>query len=138
MYTVTIQRYWSDECQSLGVCTLLDNELNPIFASISLERGWLDNKPNVSSIPIGEYDCFLEYSEKFKRELWELKGVTNRTECKFHASNFWNQLNGCIALGETAENIGEDFRLDLTNSGKTMATFHRLLKNEKQIKVIIQ
>ena len=137
MYTLTILRYWSDESQTLGVATLLDNELNPIFAAISLERGWLDNKPNVSSIPTGEYKCVLEYSPRFKKDLWELKNVPNRSECKFHASNYWNQLNGCIALGDTAENIGRDFQLDVTNSGDTMDTFHRLLRNEKEIKVII-
>ena len=138
MYTITIQRYWSDESQTLGVMTLLDSDLNPIFSSISLERGWQDNKPNISSIPNGEYKCVLEYSPRFKRGLWELKDVPNRSECKFHASNYWNQLNGCISLGDTAENIGRDFRLDVTNSGNTMETFHRLLRNEKQIKVIIQ
>ena len=137
MYTLTILRYWSDESQTLGVATLLDNELNPIFAAISLERGWLDNKPNVSSTPTGEYKCVLEYSPRFEKDLWELKNVPNRSECKFHASNYWNQLNGCIALGDTAENIGRDFQLDVTNSGDTMDTFHRLLRNEKEIKVII-
>ena len=137
MYTLTILRYWSDESQTLGVATLLDNELNPIFAAINLERGWLDNKPNVSSIPTGEYKCVLEYSPRFEKDLWELKNVPNRSECKFHASNYWNQLNGCIALGDTAENIGRDFQLDVTNSGDTMDTFHRLLRNEKEIKVII-
>ena len=138
MYSVVIQRYWSDESQTLGVCTLLDPELNPIFAAISLERGWLDNKPNVSSVPVGEYRCVLEYSPRFNTSLWELKDVPNRSECKFHASNYWNQLNGCIALGDTAENIGRDFRLDVTNSRNTMETFHRLLRNETEIKVIIQ
>lgn len=67
MKTVIIQRYWSDESQTLGVMTMLDDELNPIFSSISLERGWLDNKPNISSVPSGEYKCVLEYSPRFKR-----------------------------------------------------------------------
>ncbi len=138
MYTAIIQRYWSDESQTLGTLTLLDNNLNPIFAAISLERGWQDNQPNVSSVPIGEYLCVYEYSPAFERNLWELKDVPNRSECKFHTSNYWNQLNGCIALGDTAENIGQDFRLDVTNSGDTMETFHRLLRNESEIKVIIQ
>ena len=138
MYTAIIQRYWSDESQTLGTLTLLDNNLNPIFAAISLERGWQDNKPNVSSVPVGEYKCVYEYSPAFERNLWELKDVPNRSECKFHTSNYWNQLNGCIALGDTAENIGKDFRLDVTNSGDTMDTFHRLLRNESEIKVIIQ
>ncbi len=138
MYTAIIQRYWSDESQTLGTLTLLDNSLNPIFAAISLERGWQDNQPNVSSVPVGEYLCVYEYSPAFERNLWELKDVQNRSECKFHASNYWNQLEGCIALGDTAENIGQDFRLDVTNSGDTMYTFHRLLINESEIKVIIQ
>ena len=138
MYTAIIQRYWSDESQTLGTLTLLDNSLNPIFAAISLERGWQDNQPNVSSVPKDEYLCVYEYSPAFERNLWELKDVPNRLECKFHASNYWNQLNGCIALGNTAENIGQDFRLDVTNSGNTMDTFHRLLINESEIKVIIQ
>jgi hypothetical protein len=138
MYTAIIQRYWSDESQTLGTFTLLDNNLNPIFAAISLERGWQDNQPNFSSVPVGEYPCIYEYSPAFERNLWELKEVPNRSECKFHTSNYWNQLNGCIALGDTAENIGQDFRLDVTNSGDTMDTFHRLLRNELEIKVIIQ
>jgi hypothetical protein len=138
MKTLVIQRYWSDNYQTLGTMVMLDNDMNPIFTAISLERGWQDNKPNLSSVPAGEYKCLYEYSPKFKRNLWELKDVPNRSECKFHASNYWNQLNGCIALGDTAENIGQDFRLDVTNSGDTMETFHRLLKNELEIKVIIQ
>ena len=138
MYTAIIQRYWSDESQTLGTLTLLDSDLNPIFAAISLERGWQDNKPNVSSVPADEYLCVYEYSPTFERNLWELIAVPNRSECKFHASNYWNQLNGCIALGDTAENIGQDFRLDVTNSSNNMDTFHRLLKSESEIKVIIQ
>jgi len=137
--TLIIQRYnWQDKRQTLGVATLLDENLNPKFAAVTLERGWLDNKPNESSVPVGEYKCVKEYSARFKSDLWELKGVPNRSECKFHASNYWDQLNGCIALGRTAENIGQDFRLDVTKSANTMAEFHRLLENDKEITVIIQ
>ena len=39
--TITIQRYnRQDKWQTLGVATLLDENLNPIFAAVSLERGW--------------------------------------------------------------------------------------------------
>lgn len=137
--TLIIQRYdWKDESQILGSATLLNEDLNPIFCAISLERGWLDNKPNKSSVPVGEYKCIKEYSSRFKKYLWELKDVPNRTECKFHASNFWNQLNGCIALGYTAKDIGGDEKLDITNSYKTMTTFEMLLDEDKEIIVIIQ
>ena len=133
MKIVLIKRYFGDEYQTLGTATLLDENLNPIFAAMSLERGWLDNKPNESCVPTGKYKCVLEYSPKFNKELWELKDVPGRSECKFHASNFCDQLNGCIALGYTAEDIGEDSRLDVTNSSTTMDTFSRLLKDDKEI-----
>tara|TARA_R110000772_G_scaffold107347_1_gene209673 strand:+ start:294 stop:716 length:423 start_codon:yes stop_codon:yes gene_type:complete len=138
MKIVIIQRFSSDEFETLGTATLLDENLNPIFAAMSLERGWLDNKPNESCVPEGKYKCVLEYSPRFNKDLWELKDVPNRSECKFHTSNYWDELNGCIALGYTAENIGKDYRLDVTNSRNTMDTFERLLKDEKEIIVIIE
>lgn len=67
----------------------------------TIEPPWLDNKPNVSCIPIGRYRMKLEYSPKFKRDLWELKDVPNRFEIKIHAANVASQLQGCIAPGKT-------------------------------------
>ena len=77
---VRIYRFHQDENQTTGGCLILNENKEPIFSAISLERGWLDNKPNESCIPVGEYDCVLEYSPRFKKELWELKGVPIRIE----------------------------------------------------------
>lgn len=49
--------------------------------------------------PAGIYQLRYEYSPKFKRELWELKGIPGRAEIKIHNANTADQLLGCIAPG---------------------------------------
>ena len=63
--------------------------------------------------------------------LWEIKGVPNRSECKIHPSNYWNQLNGCIAPGVKLKDINADGYYDVTSSRKTTAEFHRAMGNQK-------
>ncbi len=89
--TVHLHRYWQDNNQTSGIVTVfVDNK--PVFSAVSLERGWRNNESNVSCVPAGEYPLILEYSPRFKKELWELKNVPNRSEAKFHSANYWNQL----------------------------------------------
>ena len=74
----------------------------------SLELPNRDNKPNISSIPVGEYTCTLRFSPRFKRITWHLQNVQGRTYILIHGANFggdkekgWQtHLNGCIALGK--------------------------------------
>ena len=84
--------------QVLGDCAITENGKD-IFLAKSLERADNNNQRNISCIPQGEYLCVLEYSNRFDCDLWEIKGVPNRSECKFHSANYWHDLNGCIALG---------------------------------------
>lgn len=51
-------------------------------------------------IPAGEYDVVLEYSKRFDRKLFEIKGVPNRSECKFHAGNHIDHSDGCPLVGK--------------------------------------
>lgn len=46
----------------------------------------------------GVWKIVNEYSPKFKRKLWELKDVPNRTECKIHIGNRAAHSKGCICL----------------------------------------
>lgn len=116
----------------LGTCIITDGK-KKIFQSESLERGWLNNKKSISCIPVGIYEVVLEYSPRFKKDLWEIKGVPNRSECKFHAANFWHQLNGCIALGKERKFIDGDLIKDISESNKTMDLFHNVLEGEKKV-----
>lgn len=134
---IKLHRYSQDCNQSLSTAVVIDSAKNPLFASISLERGWRDNEKGVSCIPKGVYNVELEWSPKFKQDLWEIKGVPRRSECKFHVSNFWKQLNGCIALGRRPTDIDGDGYRDVTSSKSTMADFHKALKGHKRALLMI-
>jgi hypothetical protein len=134
---IKLNRYWQDENQTSGVCTVIDDDGFPLFSSLSLERGWRNNENNVSCVPVGEYDLVFEYSSRFKMKLWELKGVPGRSEAKFHASNYWYQLEGCIALGLRYKNLNSDNYRDLTNSADTLSAFHVALKDYNRVKLYI-
>jgi len=126
---VKIERHWGDFNQTLGACTVFNGAGMPVFSALSLERGWNDNQPRISSIPKGKYRVVLEWSEKFQRDLWEIKGVVGRSETKFHSANYWFQLNGCIALGLKLKKINSDAYFDITNSKNTMSAFHDALRS---------
>lgn len=66
----------------------------------TLEREWLDNKPNVSCVPAGTYRCVYSYSPRFGLRLYLLDQVPGRSGIRIHPANLARQLNGCIALGE--------------------------------------
>jgi hypothetical protein len=138
MKTVIIYRFWKDLNQTLGNCTVLNDDLKPLFSSLSLERGWRDNQARVSCLPLGEYKLKLEFSHKFQMDLWEIKGTEPRTECKFHSANYWYQLNGCIALGRNLADINRDGYSDITSSRSTMRAFHKAFGNDKEAILIIK
>ena len=122
--------------QTLGECAITQNGKD-IFLSKSLERADNNNQRNISCIPSGEYLCVLEYSNKFDCDLWEIKGVPNRSECKFHSANYWHDLNGCIALGSEFVDINNDGFRDVLNSKNTMKKFHKVLEGVKEIQLIV-
>jgi len=138
MIAINIHRWNQNDKQSSGVCTIVDNQKMPLFTAVSLERGWLENKQGVSCIP-GNYSYILlyEYSDKFKKHLWEIKGVYNRSECKFHSANYWKDLNGCVALGEIFTDMNNDGYKDVTSSKDTMKKFHKVLEPYQKYAIIL-
>jgi hypothetical protein len=142
---IQIERLYHDVNYTLGNCTIY-KEVNdpwgyiPLFTCVSLERGWHNNEPNISCIPVGKYDCVLEHSPKFNKQLWEIYGVEGRTETKFHSANYWHELNGCIALGTQTLFLDSDKEYDVTNSKRTMDLFHEVLRpmNGKIVKLIVK
>lgn len=137
MKRVRLQRLWSDRNQTTGVLTVIDNQGQPIYASLCIERGFRNNQRNISSVPPGTYPLVLEYSPRFNCDLYELKNVPNRSECKVHASNFWKQLNGCIAPGVKLKDIDRDGYYDVTDSRQSLKAFHRSLKEIKKTTIEI-
>ena len=66
----------------------------------TLERPWLDNSPNISCIPEGQYFVKLLYSPHFGRPLPHILGVPGRIGILIHALNYVTQTEGCIGIGD--------------------------------------
>jgi len=127
MKQVIIDRFKITHNYSLGVCYVKNEDGSVDYVGKTLERGWRDNKSRVSCVPAGVYSLKLEHSPRFKKKLWELYGAPNRSECKFHAANYWRQLNGCIALGNKHVDIDGDGDVDITSSRTVMKKFHEIM-----------
>ena len=134
---IEIFRLEYEEKQTLGELAIFDGYETEVFSALTLERSDNNNERMTSCIPSGTYNCKLEYSNKFKKDLWEIKGVENRSECKFHSANYWHDLNGCIALGNKYIDINKDGFRDVLSSKKTMKKFHLVLKHLKEVQLII-
>lgn len=79
----------------------------------TVERPWHNNRPFVSCVPLGEYDLIwqpttTQVPEEFGDLTWYLRGETvsekivsqkPRTRCCFHVANKFEDVNGCIGLG---------------------------------------
>tara|TARA_R110000803_G_scaffold89876_1_gene157146 strand:- start:32 stop:463 length:432 start_codon:yes stop_codon:yes gene_type:complete len=137
MKTIIVNRDEGNDSQTMGVCYVKDECGEIIFKSECIERGWLDNKSRVSCIPEGEYPVKLEFSSRFKTDLYEIYGVPGRSECKFHAANYARQLNGCIALGKDRADIDKDGSKDVTSSRNTMKKFHLAMGGDTSAKLIV-
>lgn len=128
--TIKLIRHWQDNNQTTGTLLVLDRNCQPIFGSFCIERGDRNNQRNESNIPAGIYLIKFEWSPRFERMLWEIKGVNGRSECKIHPANKWEELNGCIAPGLKLKNINHDGYMDVTDSRRTLEAFHQVLKNQ--------
>jgi hypothetical protein len=65
----------------------------------TLERPWMDNAQNRSSIPAGYYVCQRVRSPKFG-VTFEVTNVPNRSHILFHSGNTIEDTEGCILVGE--------------------------------------
>ena len=115
--------YIQDGC--FGACYIQDQETcKTTYIGFSLSR---------LPIQVGIYKLVYEWSPRFKKMLWEVKGTGKRSEIKFHAMNYLKQSDGCIGLGNKRVDINKDGILDITSSRKTMAIFHKMLKGKTNV-----
>lgn len=85
------------------------------FSCDTLELPWKANKVGLSCIPVGEYRLEMITAGRFfggRRDLYEVKGVSGRTEILIHAGNWAGDTElglksntlGCILLGDVLPN----------------------------------
>lgn len=107
------------------------------------ELPWRDNEQNVSCVLDGVYKCVWEYSNRFKRFMYELKDVPYRTECKLHSFNYCgdkslglkSETEGCLAFGNMINPLcGQKAIL---NTRHTISMFELLLR-KREFNLIIR
>lgn len=95
-----------------------------------------ENKNNVSCIPSGLYQVVWTFSPRFKRFMYEVLNVPQRSAIRKHSANlmgdstlgFKAQLNGCIALGEKLGYIDKQKALLL--SAPAMRRFENFMERK--------
>lgn len=114
----------------------------------SLELPDRGNRSNISCIPIGEYICKIRYSPSFRKYLYCLQNVKNRSYILIHGANFagdtslgfQTHLHGCIALGSykgKAINKFGNKQSCIFNSQLAMREFMELMNKETFLLKII-
>lgn len=136
---VVLLRVWQDGKQTTGSLNVIDytKEGQPTFIKPCVERGDQNNQKMISCVPEGTYQIVLENSPRFQMDLWELKEVPNRSECKIHPVNFARDLNGCIAPGDDLVDMDKDGYYDVTNSRNTLQQFHKAMGDLKESRIHI-
>ncbi len=68
------------------------------FQCSIMELPWADNKPEISCILPGDYECRKVESARFG-SVYKLVDSNGRTEVLIHAANWPRQIRGCLAPG---------------------------------------
>jgi hypothetical protein len=108
----------------------------------SVERPWLNNKPEISCVPSGQYLLVPHSSRKYGQVLAlvnEEIGVTHfqesyskRFACLIHVANYARDVIGCIGLGERhIENM-------VTSSRKAIADFYSMVNPNETHELLIK
>lgn len=99
---LTINRYQMDKSGTLSRVTVGDHRY------YGIERPWINNRPEVSCIPGGEYALIHHCSEKYG-DVWAFIGgsvsyqpnrQSDRYACLIHSANYGHQVKGCLGLGK--------------------------------------
>lgn len=79
---------------TIGRLTLDDG-----WTCYTCELPWLDNAPDVSCIPPGQYQALWTWSPEHGCNNYRLQAVAGRSAVEIHPANVPQELEGCVALG---------------------------------------
>lgn len=128
---LTLTRNQDDGVQTLGELEFSGMKWN------TLELSWKNNQRNISCIPKGTYNVTYTFSPKFMKFTYEIQKVPNRSGIRIHVGNYFNQIQGCILIGNGYRDINKDGRLDVINSTISIQAIEALL-NKQPFKLVIK
>ncbi len=97
MRGVVLKRIIDDGQRTFGV--LVCDGVQPL--AVTIENPWINNKRNISCIPVGRYKCERFQSPRFG-ETFKILDVIDRGETEpiiFHSGNRDDDTRGCIVIG---------------------------------------
>lgn len=119
---VFLHRFKQDAAGTFGLM-VIGNE--PIC--VTCEDPWNDNKPNISCIPEGVYQCVPHSGEKYKN-VWRLENVPGREAILIHNGNTISNTEGCILVGNSMGYLAG--RPAVLNSVKTLKMLQETLPDK--------
>jgi hypothetical protein len=114
--------------QTIGELYVLNGD-EVILKIWTLEKPWLNNRRNVSSIPCGDYELEL-WSSEAHPNCFHLKDVPNRDNILIHIGNYYTDSLGCILLGMRALDINGDAIKDVVGSRKALKLLNNKIRKE--------
>lgn len=124
MKKVVLTRTSKNEKAIYGILMIVEGD------SVDFVCRTIENK--VRAFPAGIYPLKLEYSPRFKQDLWELYGIEGRSEIKIHVANYYNQLDGCIGVGRVHQDLNDDAIVDLGQSRVALEDFMVTMQDQKE------
>lgn len=100
-----------------------------------LELPDLDNAPNVSCIPDGNYTAQKRISPSKGYEVMEYLDVPGRTYIQIHPGNYTRQILGCQLPGDGVKDIDGDTIPDVTNSEAVFEKLMSLLPHRVEVEI---
>lgn len=134
--SILIERYSFEDKQTLGKLYVLEEGYRVIFNCDTLELPWKDNKKNVSHIKAGKYKGRKRRSNAHKEHI-HILGTENRSFILIHSGNYYNQIEGCILVGDDLADLNKDGILDVTNSRSTLDKILEYFSETEEIEIEI-
>ena len=114
MDKLIIHRFQGDAFQTLGDFTYIKDDVITLTGG-TLELPWVDNKPFISCIKVGEY-----LINKHKAMSIRVMSVPGRYGILIHSGNTNKNTKGCMLVGHKHQDINKDGLVDIINSKITM------------------
>ncbi|MHA1224093.1 MAG: DUF5675 family protein [Candidatus Heimdallarchaeaceae archaeon] len=110
-------------------------KINKQVFCICLEPADLENRRNVSSIPVQQYICERYSSVKYT-DTFQVMNVPDRDLILWHPGNLIKHTEGCILVAQHYGKLRGNRAV--LNSGKTFAMFMKLMEGTNKFHLTIQ
>lgn len=122
MNAILLRTYYDNRTE--GILVVMDNT-KVVFSCNTLELPNLNNLPQKSCIPEGEYEV-VRHTSPSKGDCYSVKNVPNRQNILIHVGNYTDDTLGCILVGTDVGMTIASSRKALTSLKKAAPTAFKL------------